>query len=239
MKQKKVLVLIVIVFLNSMSIYAQEDCLGLLKGMLKKMSVRDGNTSCFIDYQVRSKPSRKGMPESTLRVKMKADDDQVEVISSEVEAYQDKQYSFMVIPSRKAIYWGDSQLNNTDSSDRNELLQLQTKALERCTIKSCKEVNSNSNYDKEIILAPDEKIRTGSGIKSISYFINTKKNTLYKTLFTYSKGKLEYAELTFFSIEYGKSMRSYPVKSKFLTAQGKLLSKYAGYGLVDVRAKRK
>src|ERR1700749_1326712 len=103
MKAKKVFIVLILV-LKGFSLIAQDDCLEQLKGMLKKMSNRKGNISCYIDYQVRSKPSRKGLPESVLRVSMKADSNQMEVVSSEVQAYQDKEYSFMVIPSRKTIY---------------------------------------------------------------------------------------------------------------------------------------
>ena len=218
----------------------QDECMSQLRDILHTMSSRESMGICSLDYQVRSKPRQYNTPETILRVKMRASKNQMEVVSSQIEAYQDKENAFTLVPSRKIIYWGDSQLNKKDTADRNDFLKLQSLALDHSKIKSCKELRSG-NYDKEIILSPDAGLRKKFGFKEITFLINTKTNSVYRTLLSYTAGQFEYVEVTYLSLNYREKTGglNYSVKSKFLTPQDKLLAKYSGYELIDVRAKRK
>lgn len=234
-----VLLLCSIVFFQAAPLPQQEECKEQLRTILQKMSGRDHPGTISFEYQVRSKSRQKGTPESVTRVKMRAGKDRTEIISSQMEFYQDKIHAFTVLPSRKIIYWGDSQLSAKDTSRANDLHELQRRVFTHSTLKSCTVIENNSHCDKQAVLIPDAELIKRFGFRDITYFINTKTGSLYKALINYAAGPLEFVEMTYLDISYQEhAVGSDPVQSKILTPQGKLQARYSGYELIDMRAKR-
>jgi hypothetical protein len=235
-----ILLVISSLFFQAVPLRQSGDCMEQLRGILEKMNSKDRPGLTSFEYQVRARPRQKDAGESISRVKMRAGKDQTEIISSQMEFYQDRVNAFTVLPSRKLIYWGDSQQGiKKDTAQTNDLHEIQRRVFASSTLKSCTAVENNSQYDKEFVLIPDAELIKRFGFKDITYYVNTRTGSLYRALISYKMGPFEYVEVTYLEISYqADAVWNEPVKSKILNPQGKLLTRYSGYELIDMRAKR-
>ncbi len=245
MNKFRLIVLITIV-LSSFSLpgVALEDCLEELKGIFSRFASIKApldDKVYFFEYVVTTVSRDKNTPSSNMKVEMLTTKNYSEVRSEQMVSYQDDKNSFVVIPFKNLIYWGDSQLGLADSAVTSGLGGLQLKVLNMCMVKECKEVSgSEGKFNKEIVLNPNDEIKKRFGFNELKFLVNSRTSKLYKTQISYvPQSKLASLGIVYETIDfdYKKASINYPVTTKFLTADGKLLPKYKGYKLIDVRKK--
>ncbi len=157
-------------------------------------------------------------------------------ISNDISVYQDKKYTFTVIPMRKVIYWADRANDGIDNDKRmNEVKKMQDTLFKTCVVKECV---LKSTEEKVITMVPEQKYANLLQIESVTYYLNPVKQQLLKQHIEYTKyKKLKYVEYVFKQVNatYKGLDINAPVKGLFLTAHDKLNATYSGYTLINVK----
>jgi hypothetical protein len=235
-------------YLSTIICHAQDDAaasLQLVKEIFRKSNGTElpvGEEVYFFDYQVKTIMNNKDIRPSLTQVKMYVDKDKSILRSAQMEVYQDKQYSFMVLPTKKAIYWGDSQLGTVNKNQNQEMSVLQEKIFEMCKVKSSAVSSAEGKYNKEIFLEPSDEFRKKIPVASVKFLINTKTKSIYKTIINYLPGNnIASIEITYTTVDYNYKSPVFigSVKSKFFNSNGALLSSYKGYEVTDIRKNSK
>lgn len=223
----------------------QDECLTLLKEVFRKVSMNDlpedGKAYCF-EYSVAVNMADKSSSSSNVKVYLSKN--YMQVLSDQAEIYQDLTNSFTVIPMRKMIYWGDSQLGRKDDAGRNatgDMTLLKEKVLDNSRVKLCRSA-TGQGYDREIVIEPEAQVKEKFQIQEVRFLINTGRKTIRETLITYTEGSQYRSVLiTYTTIDYDcrKAKPNSASKAKIFKSDGTLQPEYAGYKVVDVRASKK
>ncbi|WP_156027026.1 hypothetical protein [Sporocytophaga myxococcoides] len=232
-----------------MSAIATDPCIALLEHVFDKMNTKtlpETKKVYLFEYNVKTvlkdKSYHNGVISSDIR--LVAGTNYTEVISKDMEVYQDEVQCYSVIPSRKVIYLSDSQLNKKPSAeDQQNFAGLQKIILEKAKVKECKDVEDKEHrFDKEIHLELDPRISKELNMNRVDFLVDSKNEKVYQTnIFYPSNHKFQSVLLTYRNIDFNhKGQASVkPFKNKFLNADGTLKPAFKGYKLVDVRANKK
>jgi hypothetical protein len=166
---------------------------------------------------------------------------QARYTSKEVVFYQDEVNAFTVIPSRKTIYWGDSNLSMGKKERQDRLGMLQDTLFTMCSVAENKPVSGKEEYDRCITLVPTKKAQELFGMKKLVFYVSEKKEKIYKISVDYPEGgQVEKMEITYNTMEldYKAPGMGKPVKSLFIEGRNQLVPSYKGYTLVDNRKKK-
>jgi|GEM_PF-3104065 len=164
---------------------------------------------------------------------------QAHYLSKQVEVYTDGDDMFTVLPSRKTIYWSDSDRDR----QRDELIRsksmLQDSLLAMCTQVEDKAI-SQDGADRLVVLTPNEKARKIFGVRKVFFYINGKTRSIRKVQIEKTEaGPVDRIELIYHKIDLayaGRPLKK-PVRSLFVKGKSALLPAYSGYRLIDSRKK--
>lgn len=197
----------------------------------------------YVNYEIVTTSRARSEKEEVKRIGIKtyAGEKQNRFISDEMEVYQDEEYAFTVIPSRKTIYWAQSaKAKNTD--DRlTQMKKLQDTLFHHCERATCMPVTNEAGATKLVTLFPNKKWAELTQIESVEYYLNVEKKEIVKQVIRYGKYKtLKSVEYIFKETNYDyKGMNlTRPVKELFISGKSKLVAPYSGYQLIDVRKKK-
>lgn len=227
---------------------AQETCMQELKEIFRHMQQErpSGDQRVYyLNYAVKTvmADSAKHPPrESTIELWSKGK--LMEIKSSEMLVYQDKDEAFVVIPSKKMI------MRNDAMPDQREVLQkqnalVQDTLLKRSSIQSCRQVKGDG-YNKVISLLMNEQGRELSGIMKAEYDVDTESKQVKHVRVYYTENHparmgqdLVYTQYSFRRTSYdykGKTL-SDKVETKFMKDGTRLKETYKGFSLIDNRQK--
>lgn len=224
---------------------AMDPCLQEVEAIFKNMysNLPVNGKVTYVNYEIitRLRAQGKTAVEEVKKtdVKMYTGEQNYRFISSDVSVFQDKQYTFTVIHSKKNIYWAESGI----AANKDERMK-QVKDLQDSLFRSYQKVmcTSDANGIKHIALIPNKKWTDVMQISSVDYYIHSTKKEMIKQVINYTTSKkIKSVEYFFKEVvyDYKKMDLSGSVKSLFLASDVKLKAPYTGYKLIDVRKKKK
>lgn len=222
-----------------------------VQGIYKKYSeagavMLNEGKSCKMSYTVRTvteDSATDGIAESTIDMQMSKE--WLQVKSPQMEVYQDQQDAFVVLPIKKMVMRGDPETRINIDKRTNRLKFIQDTVFSLCKVIACKSVAGKSTTNKTVVLEVNEKGKGISGIKRLSFDINTQTKQFERVKIEYAThakgfpGKVVYVEYFFhsFSVSDTPLKKNGKAKDLFMVSKNKLNEKFIGYTLVDNRRK--
>jgi hypothetical protein len=159
----------------------------------------------------------------------------LQFISAGMAVFEDSAITLTVIPGAKVVYEGEPNPRTFDARKLASFNLIRDSLLSAGRITECREGASGL---KEIVLTLDERGARRFGMTRIEFLIDAK-HALIKRMYvvnapTFQVSSVEYL---FERIEYDKGTPA-TARSSVFADNGKLLSKYAGYRVVDNRKHR-
>lgn len=154
--------------------------------------------------------------------------------SDRMESYHDRTASVTVIPSRRIVYLGDPDPKELKRQRMEGLSSIQDSLLAVCRVEKCGETGG----DRQIVLATVPSAREALKISGITVVLNSERTTAKKITVDYiPRSTVASVEIAFDEINRNFTEKDFskPMLSMFLDDKGRLLPKYSGYRLIDVR----
>lgn len=239
MKIQQLLIFLLLIPLFSFQL-KEDDCMAFLKEVFKKVSISEmpaSGKAYYIEYEVKTSLKDKSISPSVSKVNLWMGSDQMQVVSSQMELYQDKSNAYTVIPFRKTIYLAESTYGKEIGKDQDWNV-LKSKVLENSTLDYCKSTSTDGSYDREISITPSENVRKLFRITNVRFLINSTNKNIYKAILFYGPSeKIESVEVLFHQVnlDYKGPVLNTQLKNKFFNTDGSLKAPYKEYSLVDVR----
>lgn len=244
------IVLLILLFFSSFSSFSQVDKskngLQLVEDIFKKMysESKPTNKTTYVNYLVTTKARKQvisGKLATTISdIKYYSNNSTVWFFTDELKMYRDDKYTFSVIPKRNAVYWGETPHDTKSKDVFQEVRKLHDSIFKNCKNVICEDIQNVGDADKLVKIELEKKWMDLFQIKSISFYINSKQQTIYKQLIEYTdKKNVEYVEYLFKDViyNYTKVNLNQSIKNIFLDKNLKLKSPYDKYQLIDVRKK--
>jgi hypothetical protein len=201
------------------------------------------NGACYIDYTVTASlgaKARQGKTVSKSSFKLLSSFHHSRVYSQVMVVLKDEKNTFMIIPSRKMIYWSDAITAKKDENLYTKMKQMQDTIFNNVKKVEYEEVKDNKAYDQVITLQLNERISKFLDIQKVIYYMNNKTGMLSKVYIEYLPDrqyeKLEY-DFNEIVMSYDKENINVPAKKLVFENDKDLLKKYLGYQLIDNRKK--
>lgn len=226
------------------TVYAQGGkgaCMQMLRDIYKKAQ-GGGDKIYYANYTVRTVASINGKTTtSETTMELLTSDTRMQVVSKEMEVYQDAGSIITVVPANKTINLAKSDLKSFRESRGKSLAALRDTFLMISDIQECADVTDKSFHtDKRVTL----KLRPGAermlGISTVTMYIDTRNQEIRKAVIKPSGGgRVSSIEITFNRVDYDYQTSAFnrPIAEQFMSHQGTLLPRYQGYTLVDSRTK--
>jgi hypothetical protein len=200
--------------------------------------------ACYIDYTVTAHLGAKaGKGKNTVSkssFKLLSSRYQSRVYSQVMVVLKDEKNTFMIIPSRKMIYWSDAISGKKEENLYTRMKQIQDTIFSNVKKVECMEVKDNKAYDQVITLELNEKASRFFDIQKAVYYLNSKTGMISRVYLEYLPDrqykKLEY-DFNEIVLHYDKENISTPVQKLVFENDKDLQKQYLGYKLIDNRKK--
>lgn len=235
---------VLMVAISSFTAPVQDDCYLQLKAIYKKVNASqappEGKIYHF-DYTVHTivRDSSRGK-NTSLRSEIYMSNTQVHLVSKEVEIYQDKKNAFSIFPSRKTIYWSNSQLGYDKANHEKRVTMFQDTLFDMSKLVECRTTEKKGM--RRAVLEPNAKAQQLYKLQKIVFDFSLADETISRiTLYFTATSKIKVQEIVYNKLTYnykGKNKLSSPVYSLVFDRSKKLLPGYTGYKVIDSRIKK-
>ena len=207
---------------------------------LQSYTLPQGKNVSLFEYEVKTVFRNQPVASSTIKVKMIIGENYREVISPQMEMYQDSISLFTVIPLRKMIVWTDSDLKQKKAG-KNDFIQAQESILKQSTLASCLRDPQGEAHQFVLIVEVNPEKHQALPIQKVTYQVDTLHKTIKKAILAYPlSSRIHYMEFKPLRMERQAKNRKVPtqLEHSFFTSDKKKVARYQQYQLVDNRTKK-
>lgn len=239
---KKINILALILLLTGI-VKAQEDaCLKDVQRVYKtwtKEVNKSADNTIYLKYLTEITTGETGH--------LKKNNSTIEVISNKnnssfftdgTEVFQDTKYTVSILSDKKIIVINGYAGDRYKKEKIGQFEIFKDSIFSHLTTKECKTVTINNKQYKKVILKTNTYAAKTYKIKTITFLLDEKLNSIKETKVNYVKGHRFYAmkiKILKQHLNYQTNVFSKNAISKVLNNNGLLLSKYSGYRLIDNR----
>ncbi|MBS1914302.1 MAG: hypothetical protein JST22_20095 [Bacteroidetes bacterium] len=216
-------------------------CAEMVRGIYQRMAGEHTSGNIVrMRYTVRSTAVWKGKAHNTVSdVELLASDNRLSVISPELEVYQDATTMVTVLPGRKSIHIGLSNLARFRELRGSAVSVLRDSVLTTSDVVECSAFNSGAGGpDRKVVFRLRPGARDRLQMETVTVYLSTARQTIQKLQFVPTPGSTMTAlELEFTAVDYNYSTDrfSHSLLEQFLDGNGHPVGKYKGYTIEDAR----
>lgn len=242
MKRRNIILLIVSLVLSSTVVIAQEDnCLTQVKNVYsaweKQVKASEGNT-VYLKYMTETVTGGDKKVKNTSTVEVISNKNNAAFLSADLKVYQDNKNTVSILSDKKIIVINQYVGDKYKEEKLGQIELLQDTIFSQLKTQECKkEMIANVEY-KKVLLKADVDATKNYKINTINFLINPKEKSIKEVVINYAKGH-QLSTMKFRIIKQDLKYKATSIKkvalANVLDSNGKILSKYAGYKLMDNR----
>lgn len=227
---------------------SEAECKSLVARAYNKLNaygkLPDENQMCVLEYgQHTTMRDSSVYRNSTIVVKMKANKDKVWYDNGEIELFQDRTTSVVILRNREIMYLRDS--DSRSEQEQKVLLQKMTNnndtLLSTATVEKCVVHKEGSRKIQSITLLPDPRIQKTTQVQRLIYTIDVA-DEIIRSIQTDYTAESKIAAITMdFHVatcdEQGEPFET-SVYERFFDSRNKLEEPYQHYKLTDIRVRK-
>lgn len=231
-----------LVLLASSAMHAQaNDCAALVRGAYQRMmgSGTSAGAACRLRYVVRTVSRLQGQVRTTVsNVELIATNTRLALVSDQMELYQDAGTSVIVVPARKSISIGTSNLERLREARGSSLTAMRDSVLAASEVTECASLDGGTRRKVTYRLRP--AMRDRLKMSSVTIYLNTGRGTIERLQFApTAKSAVVSVDIEFTSVDYNYATDRFarPLLAQFIDGAGRPTGRYRGYTVNDARRK--
>lgn len=220
------------------------ECLEQVRTLYRKLNEPPAEGKIYsVSYSIEGRGRRSGKVMNTLsKVHLLMSRDRIHMITDEMEVYQDSRQVITVLPTSKALYVHDGDVEGSRELRTKMLGTFQDSLFTSCTVTGCSIRKGDDGREKRrVVLKMGEKVKKIYSISIVTIDIDTRDQAIDQVEYVFVPGsEQEWMKVSVDNLDrdYKKDAFKEPLHSMFFDGRGAVLPKYRSYAFTDNRGKK-
>lgn len=220
------------------------ECLEQVRKLYRRLGEPPAEGKIYsVSYTVESRTRRSGKVMNTSsKVRLLMSRDRIHMITDEMEVYQDNRQVITVLPTSKALYIHDGDVEGNRELRTKMLGAFQDSLFTSCTVTGCSIRKGDDGREKRrVVLKMGEKVKKHYSISTLTIDIDTKEQSIDQVEYAFVPGsEQEWMKVSVdnFDRDYRTDAFKESLHSMFFDSRGSVLPRYRSYAFIDNRGKK-